>query len=62
MILDLFMKLQILTIEGLMNGTAPRFPDLTPGCLTLKRAAVEDMGQSRINYCEGIIESEHSKN
>jgi len=38
-------KLQILTIEGLMNGTErPRFPDLTLGRSTFKRAAVEDMG------------------
>jgi hypothetical protein len=38
-------KLQILTIEGLMNNTErPRFPDLTMGRSTFKRAAVEDMG------------------
>jgi hypothetical protein len=38
-------KLQILTIEGLMTGTErPRFPDLTMGRSTFKRAAVEDMG------------------
>ena len=38
-------KLQILTIEGLMSGTErPRFPDLTLGRSTFKRAAVEDMG------------------
>jgi hypothetical protein len=38
-------KLQILTIEGLMNGNErPRFPDLTLGRSTFKRAAVEDMG------------------
>ncbi len=38
-------KLQILTIEGLMNGNErPRFPDLTMGRSTFKRAAVEDMG------------------
>jgi hypothetical protein len=38
-------KLQILTIEGLMNGTErPRFPDLSLGRATFKRAAVEDMG------------------
>ncbi len=38
-------KLQILTIEGLMNGTErPRFPDLTLGRSTFKRAAIEDMG------------------
>ena len=31
--------------EGLMNGTErPRFPDLTLGRSTFKRAAVEDMG------------------
>jgi hypothetical protein len=37
-------KLQILTIEGLMNGTeSPRFPDLTLGRSAFKRAAVEDM-------------------
>ncbi len=44
-------KLQILTIEGLMNGAErPRFPDLTLGRSTFKRAAVEDMGaeQERI--------------
>ena len=38
-------KLQILTIEGLMNGTErPRFPDLSLGRATFKQAAVEDMG------------------
>ena len=38
-------KLQILTIEGIMNATErPRFPDLTLGRSTFKRAAVEDMG------------------
>jgi hypothetical protein len=46
-------KLQILTIEGLMNNTErPRCPDpfgrlrasLTMGRSTFKRAAVEDMG------------------
>ena len=37
-------KLQILTIEGLMSGTErPRFPDLTLGRSTFKRAAVEEM-------------------
>ena len=38
-------KLQILTIEGLMSGTErPRYPDLSLGRSTFKRAAVEDMG------------------
>ncbi len=38
-------KLQILTIEGLMSGVErPRFPDLTLGRSTFKRAAVEDGG------------------
>jgi DNA modification methylase len=38
-------KLQILTIEALMAGTErPRYPDLTLGRSTFKRAAVEDMG------------------
>ncbi len=38
-------KLQILTIEGLMSQTErPRYPDLTLGRSTFKRAAVEDMG------------------
>ncbi len=38
-------KLQILTIEGLMSGNErARFPDLTLGRSTFKRAAVEDMG------------------
>jgi len=38
-------KLQILTIEGLMSQTErPRYPDLTMGRSTFKRAAVEDMG------------------
>ena len=33
------------TIRGLMSGTErPRFPDLTLGRSTFKRAAVEDMG------------------
>ena len=37
-------KLQILTIEGLMDGRErPRFPDLTMGRSTFKRAAVEDV-------------------
>lgn len=37
-------KLQILTIEGLMDGRErPRFPDLTLGRSTSKRAAVEDV-------------------
>jgi hypothetical protein len=37
-------KLQILTIEGLMSGTErPRYPDLTMGRSTFKRAAVEDV-------------------
>ena len=37
-------KLQILTIEGLMAGTErPRYPDLSLGRSTFKRAAVEDM-------------------
>jgi site-specific DNA-methyltransferase (adenine-specific) len=40
-----FPKLQILTIEGLMAGTErPRFPDLTLGRSTFKRAGVENMG------------------
>ncbi len=38
-------NLQNLTIKGLMSGTErPRFPDLTLGRSTFKRAAVEDMG------------------
>jgi site-specific DNA-methyltransferase (adenine-specific) len=38
-------KLQILTIEGLMSQTErPRYPDLTMGRSTFKRAVVEDMG------------------
>ena len=38
-------KLQILTIEALMTETErARFPDLTLGRSTFKRAAVEDMG------------------
>ena len=37
-------KLQILTIEALMAGTErPRFPDLSLGRSTFKRAAVEDV-------------------
>jgi len=37
-------KLQILTIEGLMSQTErPRYPDLTMGRSTFKRAAVEDI-------------------
>ena len=37
-------KLQILTIEGLMAGTErPRFPDLTLGRSTFKRAQIEDV-------------------
>ncbi|HET6399833.1 MAG TPA: hypothetical protein VFH95_00380 [Candidatus Kapabacteria bacterium] len=37
-------KLQILTIEGLMDGRErPRFPDLSLGRSTFKRAAVEDV-------------------
>jgi DNA modification methylase len=37
-----FPKIQILTIEGLMNGTQrPRFPDLSQGAYTFKRAAQE---------------------
>ncbi|MDP4200261.1 MAG: restriction endonuclease [Bacteroidota bacterium] len=37
-------KLQILTIEGLMNGTErPRYPDLSLGRSTFKRAQVEDV-------------------
>src|ERR1035437_6319714 len=37
-------KLQILTIEGLMSGTErPRFPDLSLGRSTFKRAQVEDV-------------------
>jgi len=40
-----FPKLQILTIEGLMSGTErARYPDLTLGRSTFKRAQVEDMG------------------
>jgi hypothetical protein len=35
---------QILTIEGLMNGTErPRYPDLSLGRSTFKRAQVEDV-------------------
>jgi len=37
-------KLQILTIEGLMSGTErPRYPDLSLGRSTFKRAQVEDV-------------------
>ncbi len=37
-------KLQILTIEGLMSGTErPRYPDLTLGRSTFKRAQIEDV-------------------
>ncbi|MFI5201131.1 MAG: restriction endonuclease [Candidatus Kapaibacterium sp.] len=44
-------KLQILTIEGLMSGTErPRYPDLSLGRSTFKKAAVEEMSgeQERI--------------
>ncbi len=35
---------QILTIEGLMSGTErPRYPDLSLGRSTFKRAQVEDV-------------------
>jgi hypothetical protein len=37
-------KLQILTIEGLMSGTErPRYPDLSLGRSTFKRAQIEDV-------------------
>jgi hypothetical protein len=37
-------KLQILTIEGLMDGRErPRFPDLSLGRATFKKAMVEDV-------------------
>jgi hypothetical protein len=37
-------KLQILTIEGLMSGTErPRYPDLSMGRATFKKAMVEDL-------------------
>ena len=37
-------KLQILTIEGLMSGTErPRYPDLSLGRATFKRAQLEDV-------------------
>jgi hypothetical protein len=35
-------KIQILTIEGLLNGTQrPRYPDLSQGAYTFKRATQE---------------------
>ncbi len=38
-------KLQILTIEGLMDGRErPRYPDLSLGRATFKKAAIEEMG------------------
>ena len=37
-----FLKIQILTIEGLLNGSeSPQYPDLARGGLTFKRAKRE---------------------
>ncbi|MGH2638982.1 MAG: site-specific DNA-methyltransferase, partial [Rhabdochlamydiaceae bacterium] len=48
-----YRKLQILTIEGLMDGRErARFPDLSLGRATFKQAAVEDMSaeQSELGF------------
>ena len=38
-----FDKIQILTIDGLLNGTeAPRYPDLSRGGASFKSARVEE--------------------
>jgi len=40
-----FPKVQILTIEGLVNGTeSPKYPDMSRGGLTFKKTKVEDKG------------------
>jgi len=50
-----YLKLQILTVKEVMSGTErPHFPDLTMGRSTFKRAAVEDMGGNRGNYCKRV--------
>ncbi|MEI7834749.1 MAG: DNA methyltransferase, partial [bacterium] len=42
-----FPKIQLLTIEGLLNGTeAPRYPDLARGGLTFKRAQQKSAKES----------------
>ncbi|MEI7833662.1 MAG: DNA methyltransferase, partial [bacterium] len=42
-----FPRIQLLTIEGLLNGTeAPRYPDLTRGGLTFKRAQQKSVKES----------------
>jgi len=40
---DAFDKVQILTIEGLLNGTeSPRYPDLSRGSASFRKAKVEE--------------------
>ena len=48
-----FPKIQILTIEGLMNGTEqPLYPDLERGGLTFKKAQREKKAQKQDNFFE----------
>ena len=48
-----FDKIQILTIEGLLNGTeSPRYPDLSRGGASFRKAKVEETRSGQRNYCD----------